>query len=122
MKIFRREPAMRLVAAHPAPRAVRAGVEALRRALPPHDVAARAHAARDDAELARAGADRALAREPHALAVVDLPFDVVMVAVDRAADDAEGRQVAAQRAERELHHLGAVAARVVLRPADRLHV
>src|SRR6478735_8603085 len=81
----RREGLSCLVAAHPAPGAVRAGMEALRRALAADDVAARAHAARDDAELAGTGADRALARQPDALAEVRLPLDVVMVAVDRGA-------------------------------------
>src|SRR5438067_7594500 len=71
------------VATHAASRAVGAGLEALGRALAAHDVAARPHAAGDDAELAPAGADRALARQPDVLAVVELALDVVVVAVDR---------------------------------------
>src|SRR5882672_12432214 len=59
------------VAAHAAPRAVGTGLEALGRALAAHDVAARPHAAGNDAELAPAGADRALARQPDVLAVVE---------------------------------------------------
>src|SRR5258708_9130044 len=122
LEIFRRETALRFIPAHSPAGAVRAGLKALRRALPPDDVAARAHAAGDDTKLARPGADRALARQPDALAVMNLALDVIVVAVDRRAGDLEGRQVPAQRVEREVHHLGAVRGRVILRPADRLDV
>src|SRR5690349_7620788 len=60
LEIRDRELLCRLVATHAPSGAVGAGVEALRRAAPAHYVAARAHAARDDAELARARPDRAL--------------------------------------------------------------
>src|SRR3990172_929647 len=63
-QIADRKPLLRLGPAHPAPGAVGAGVEALRRAPAAHDVGARAHAARDDAEVPRTRADRAFAREP----------------------------------------------------------
>src|SRR5687767_8313866 len=61
-QILHGELLLRRVATHAAAGAVRAGVEGICVALATHDVAARAHAARDDAELARARADRALAR------------------------------------------------------------
>src|SRR5262249_28197212 len=76
-----RERPARLVARHPAPGAVAAAVEALRIALAAHDVGARTHAARNDAELARARADRTLARHEHVLAIVVLARDVIVVAV-----------------------------------------
>src|SRR5262245_40968930 len=110
------------VAAHPAPRAVGAGVEALGRTPAPHDVAASAHATRDDAEVAGARADRALAREPDVLTEVPLAPDVVMVAVHRLAGHLEGGNMPRQRLEHEVHHFLSVGARVVLRPADRLDV
>ena len=46
----------------------------------------RAHRARDDAQLAGAGADRALAGHQHLLAEVDLLGDVVVVAADRLVE------------------------------------
>src|SRR3970040_1812436 len=51
------KPLLSLGPAHPAPGAMGAGVETVRRALAAHDIAARPHAARDDAEAARARAD-----------------------------------------------------------------
>src|SRR5512134_4038157 len=110
------------IPAHEAAGTVRAGVEALRRALAAHDIAASAHAAGDDAELARAGADRSLAREPDRFAVVLFALDVIVVAVDRRARYFERRQMAAHGVQNQLHHFLAVGARVVLRPADRLDV
>jgi hypothetical protein len=71
--------AVRVIA---APRAVAARVEALGVALPPHDVRARAHAARDDPQLALARAHRALAGHD-TFAVVLLAAHVVVVAVHR---------------------------------------
>src|SRR5688572_28748028 len=114
LKIGNRKGLLRGVAAHPASGAVGAGMEALRRALAAHDVAARAHAAGDDAELAGAGADRALAREPDLLPEVLLALDVVVMTVDRLTGDLEAGQVPMQRVEHEVHHLLAVDARVVL--------
>src|SRR5258706_6113763 len=64
---------LRRIAAHPAPGAMRAGMEALRGPLAAHDVAARAHAAGNDAELAFADADRAFSREPYRLARMPPP-------------------------------------------------
>src|ERR1700752_4365170 len=51
---------LRRVAAHLAAGNVRARLEALGTARAAHDVAPRAHAARDDAELAASGTDRSL--------------------------------------------------------------
>src|SRR6266581_9237906 len=56
-----REAALGFAAAHAAAGAVGAGAQRIRVALAAHDVGARAHAARYDAELAFARADRALA-------------------------------------------------------------
>src|SRR3954464_9927520 len=105
-----------MIAAHPAPSTMRAGMEAFRCAFAAHDVAARTHAAGDDAQIAGAGANRALAGEPHLLAVMRLALDIVVMAVDRGAGDFEGRQVTPHGFEHEVHHLLAVRARVVLRP------
>src|SRR5437762_13310 len=65
LQVFYAELLLRGVAAHAAPGAVRARMEALGRAAPADDVAARAHAARNDAELTGARADCALAGEPY---------------------------------------------------------
>ena len=65
---------------------------------------------------------RALARDPHVLAVVMLALDVVVVAVDRFARHLERRQVPPQRREDDVHHRVAVGRRVALRPAHRLDV
>ena len=51
-----------------------------------------------------------------------LALDVVVVAVHRLAGDLEGRQMPPQRLEDDVHHLLAVDARIVLRPAHRLDV
>src|SRR5688572_4165544 len=99
-----------------------AGVEALGRTLAANDVAPRAHAAGDDAELAGAGADRALARKPYFLAEVLLALDVVVMAIDRFTGHLEAGEVAPHRFQHELHHLLAIGARVVLRPADRFNI
>src|SRR5262249_45220525 len=98
------------------------GAERLGTALAANDVRARAHAARDDAELALARADRALAGDVDALAEMRLLLDVVVVAVDRFVRRLESRQFAPQRAEDQLHHLAPVGERVVLRPAHRVDV
>src|SRR6185369_9146997 len=60
-EVRRREPPLRLGAAHAPSRAVRARAERLRVALAAHDERARAHAAGDDAQLANACANRTLA-------------------------------------------------------------
>src|SRR5581483_7237748 len=113
---------LRRVAAHPAARAMRARLEAFGVASAAHDVAARTHAPRDDAELAAAGADRALARDPDLLAVMALALDVIVVAVHRLLRRLERRQMPMHGVDHEPHHLGAVGARVVLCPADRLDI
>jgi len=121
-QVLRREGFLRGVAAHPAPGAMRAGLEALGRAGAADDVAARAHAARDDAELAAAGTDGAFARDPDRFAEMLFALAVVVVAVHRLLGRLELRQVAMQRIDHELHHLFAVGTCIVLRPADRLDV
>src|SRR5262245_2014073 len=62
-----REPLARLRARHPAAGAVATAQEALRVAEAADDVRARAHAARDDPELASARAHGAFARDEHVL-------------------------------------------------------
>src|SRR5262245_52357129 len=61
---------LRLRATHAPAGAVRARVETVGRPLAAHDIAARTHAARDDAELALPCADRAFARNPDVGAIV----------------------------------------------------
>src|SRR6266581_990079 len=117
-----REAALRFTPAHSAPGAVSAGAQRLGVALAAHDVGARAHAARDDAELARARADRALARDVDALAEVLLLLHVVVMAVDRLVCRLKLRKIAAQGAEDELQYFAPVGKRVVLRPTHRLDV
>src|SRR6266702_1932395 len=94
--------------AHAATGPVGAGAERLRVAFAEHDVGARAHAARDDAELAFARADRALARDVDALAEVLFLLYVVVMAVDRFVRRLKLRKIAAQGAEDEVHHLAPV--------------
>src|SRR6185503_20722284 len=84
-EVARGEGLLRLGAAHAPARAVRGGLEALRRALAAHDVGPGAHAARDDAELALARAYRALARHPHILPIVVLALHVIVMAIDDLA-------------------------------------
>src|SRR6266496_1716386 len=117
-----RKAAFGFAPAHAATGPVGAGAERLRVAFAEHDVGARAHAARDDAELAFARADRALARDVDALAEVLLLLDVVVVAVDRFVRRLELRKIAAQGAEDEAHHLAPVGESVVLRPTHRVDV
>src|SRR3977135_140873 len=77
-QVVHAEPPLGLAAAHPAPRAVRRALERVRVSQPPHDVAAGAHRAGDDAQLAAAGPDGALARHQHLLAEMRLLRDVVV--------------------------------------------
>src|SRR5215470_4693890 len=81
--LLERNPALRLGAREPAPRAVRAGMERLRVAQSAHDIAARSHAARNDPHLARSGAYSALPGKPHCLAEMLLALHVVVVTVHR---------------------------------------
>src|SRR5262249_25753340 len=78
-----REAAPRLVARHRTPRAVAAAVEAVVVPEAAHDVRARSHAARNDAEITATRPYRALAGQKHVLAEVALTGHVVVVAVDR---------------------------------------
>src|SRR5258708_15305145 len=80
--ILDREPALRFRARHRASGAVRAGVERLLVAEAAHDIGARAHAPRNDSEIALARTDRALARHPYIRAAEMLARDVVVMAVD----------------------------------------
>ncbi len=122
LEIGAREAALGLGPAHAAPGAVGAGVEGLRVALAAHDVGARAHAARDDPELAFARADRPLAGHVDTLAEVLFLLHVVVMAVDRLVGSFERREVAAQRLEDQFQHFAPVGECIVLRPADRLDV
>src|SRR5258708_17402413 len=117
LEIRTRELALRLRAAHAPPGAVRARAERFGIALAAHDERARTHAAGDDAHLAEARPDCALAPDHHALAVMRLARDVVVVALDRLADNLERRHVRLDGGENLAHHLAAVCERVFLRPA-----
>src|SRR4249920_2595018 len=66
--ILDREQLLRLGTAHHAAGTVAAALETLRIAEAAHDVAARTHAARDDAQLAALRAHRTLARYEYVLA------------------------------------------------------
>src|SRR5438034_1303733 len=117
-----REAALRFAPAHAAPGPVGAGAERLGVAFAAHDIGARAHAPRDDAELAFARADRTLTRYVNPFAEMLLLLHVIVMAVDRLIGDLERRKVAMQCLEDQFQHLGPVRERVVLRPADRLDV
>src|SRR5262245_59063948 len=91
-QVLRRELLLRLSAAHAPSRAMRARLETFLRALSADDIGARAHAPGDDAEVAAARADRALAGHPHVRAIVALALNVVVVAVHRLVGDLEDRQ------------------------------
>ena len=114
---------LRLGAAHHPAGAVAAAVEAVGVAEAAHDETLRAHAARDDAQLALARAHRALAGHQHVLAEVMLAVDVVVVAVHRFGLRLErlGNDLA-HRFHHMPHHDLAVDARVTLRPVHREHV
>src|SRR5688500_922205 len=121
--ISEREPLAGLGPRHPAARAVAAALKALLVTEPAHDERSRTHAARDDAELALARADSALARDEDGLAEVPFARHVVVMAVhrldirvERFVDDR------AQRADHGVHHHFAVDARKVLRPLHGLDV
>ena len=121
-EIGARVAALRFAPAHAAPGPVSAGAERLGVALAAHDVGARAHAARDDAELALARPDRALAGDVDELAEMLFLLHVVVMAVDRLAGNLERRKVAAKRLEDQLEHLAPVGECVVLRPPHRFDV
>src|SRR5262245_22088473 len=86
------EAAAGLLAGHRSPGTVAARFEALAVALTADDVRLRAHAARDDAELAGAGPHGALASHEDVAAEVSLARDVVVMTVDRLVGHGEGRQ------------------------------
>src|SRR5207249_5935217 len=89
-----REAALRFAPAHAAPGPVGAGAERLGVAFAAHDIGARAHAPRDDAELAFARADRTLTRYVNPFAEMILLLHVIVMAVDRLIGDLERRKVA----------------------------
>ena len=101
---------------------MRAGLEAFGIAFAPDDVAPRAHRARNDSEVAFAGSDRALARNPDLVALVNLAIDVVVVAVDRLLRQLERRKRGAQGFQRERQDLPPILGRELLGPPDRRHV
>jgi len=70
---------------------VGAGTERLRFALAAHDVGAGAHAAGDDAQVAHAGANGALAGDEQILAKVMLNCHVIVMAIDRLLGQGERR-------------------------------
>src|SRR6185295_9463156 len=82
--VGQREAPLRLIARHGPTGAVAAALVALGIPAPADDVRARAHASRDDAEIASAGAHGALAGEVHLPPAVALARHVVVVAVDRS--------------------------------------
>src|SRR6185295_5403319 len=89
------EAAPRLVARHGPPGAVAAALEGVLVSQAAHDVGPRAHAARDDAEIARARAHGPLARHEDVGAEVALARAVVVVAVHRLEARLDRRQEAA---------------------------
>src|SRR5581483_2107864 len=97
-----------LGAAHAPAGAVGARAERVGASLAAHDIALGAHAAGNDAKLAGARRDRALARDVELFAEVRLVRDVVVVAVDRLAGDAKRRQPRRERRQDQLHHAAAV--------------
>src|SRR3569623_826658 len=108
--------------AHFPARAVRARAERFRVALAAHHVGFRAHAARDNAELARACAYRTLARYIHLRAEMVFIRHIIVVAIDRFIGDAERRQLLPQRLEHQMHHLAAVRHGVILSPFHGLQI
>src|SRR5215831_20904320 len=119
LQVFHCELPFGLSTAHGAARSMGRGLERLRAAATPHDVRARAHAARDDAHLTVAGADGSFASHQHLLAEMRLLGDVVVVAPDFAARvDAHARDDGAKRVGVELHHHLPVQHRVALSPEE----
>ena len=108
--------------AHDPARTMAAAVEALRVAEPAHDVAARTHAAGNDAQLAGARTDCALAGDQQFLTAVRFLLHVVVVAVHRQLFQLELRQAVAHFRQHPRHHRLAVFAGVILRPRHRFHV
>src|ERR1700682_233645 len=78
-----RESPLCLSAGHGATRTVAAGLKTLRISLAAHDKGTSAHAARDDAHIALASANRAFSSNQNVFTVVRLSGYVIVVAVDR---------------------------------------
>src|SRR5919197_194309 len=118
------EAPLRLAARHGATGAVAATLVAFRAPAPAHDVGARAHASRDDAEVARSCAHGALACDEDFASAVALARHVIMVAVHRRHAGLEGRdpRYRPHGLHDSLHHEPAVRHRIVLGPADGFHV
>src|SRR5205085_3157962 len=94
---------------------VGAGPPAGRAALAPHDVAAGAHGAGDDAEVALAGLDGPLPGDPELLIAVHLALGEIMVTIYGARHVARPQE-RQDFGDGRLHHLGPVGQGVVLGP------
>jgi hypothetical protein len=101
---------------------VAAALEALGVALAADDEAARAHRAGDDAELAGAGAHRALARDEDVLAEWRSRASSCGGSSTAAASAANGGAARPREPLEDRRHHQRRLAREVLRPADRLDV
>src|SRR5437763_1367333 len=82
------------------------------------------HAPGDDAEIAPARTNCTFPRDQDFLAVMPLPLDIVVVAVDGLNFRCEWRDNTGipHRRDYVVHHDPAIPARVVLRPSDSLDV
>src|SRR3569623_1331100 len=116
------ERARRRRPAHFPARAMRARAERFRITFAAHHVGFRAHAARNDAKLARTSAYRTLARHVHLRAEVAFIRHVIVMAIDRLVGDAVRRQLLPQRLEHQVHHLAAVRNGVILGPFHGLQI
>src|SRR4029453_4691833 len=122
--ILQGEAPLGFLARHRPARPMAAALEALRVPETPDDVGAGPHAPRDDPQVPAPRAHGPLPREEDVLAVVVLPGDVVVMAVDGLSLDGERGNAprVPHRANDGLHHQAAVRQGEVLRPADRLDV
>src|SRR5262249_54491413 len=126
-EVFLRELPLRLAAGHLPAGAVGSALEGVAVAEAANDEGAGPHRAGNDSQLPFPRADRALARDEHLFAEMDLVGDVVVVAVD-GGRQAQPRDVPLEaEGEGELpqdpvHHDLAVLPRVALAPLDVLAV
>src|SRR5688572_27352850 len=112
----------RFGARHTTSRAMAAALETLGVSESTHDVRTRAHAPRDNPELATARANRTFACNQHILAEVLLTRRVVVVTVHRNVTERKRTNFATQYLENVLHHRATILRRVVLRPLHGLDV